>query len=131
MAKQSFQEYVASVNASAFMFDEPTAADNRPNSSAKKSLGAKAKKLLEQIQGLNGIQAELLLGLVSGEWALVSAEKEHFAVQKDSISWAIIGLDPEAEEHHVNLELTACSCEDCRFRGRTCKHIIALKGIHR
>lgn len=123
-----FEKFVASVNANGFHYDAPTGALKAEKA---KAIPAKHRKLLDAAKELTSVQIDLILGVMSGEWAWVTAGKEHFAVQLSSDIWSIIGLDAEAEEHHVYRDLSACSCEDNKFRGRICKHILALRGIHR
>lgn len=70
---------------------------------------------------------QVLCDLLSGHRAMLVVKGEPYAVRFAPTGATFQVLDFSAAEH------TAlggrCSCEDSRFRGRVCKHILALEEL--
>lgn len=82
------------------------------------------KKLKDTLVGLDMHRAQLMLDLLTGTRALVAG----FAVRRAGTVWDVQGLHPGAMLHSVLLDSSACSCPDNKFRGHTCKHMLAIRG---
>lgn len=91
---------------------------------AKKPKVKLRKDLQRLVDRAKGCDTALLVDLVEGRAFLVAG----FVVKRTKDGWCIHGLDKGAAEHTVSLDLSMCSCPDCKFRERDCKHIRALKG---
>ncbi len=96
----------------------------------KKPKGAKRKhRLLKIAEGLNMERVDQLLALLKGEAQIVIVKGRTYTVQKSVLGWEVQDAAAGSHKHTVNHELTACSCEDNKFRGHLCKHIDVLRRV--
>ena len=113
--KQSMAALLAEVNASAFLGKDVK---------APKVRGTKLHKLTVKALRLTPLQLETLLEIQAGTMAVIGG---FAAKQNESGMWIVRGTDEDAEEHKVAADLSACTCQDHKYRGRTCKHMKALR----
>lgn len=118
-----FERLVARVMQTAFIA-EPTASAATP-----KKRVLKRHRLLKKLDSMTEEQKQLLLLLLSEKVSTVSMHGESYAYRRSDQGWLVRSLHDGEPEHTVFLDFSACSCQDNRFRGRTCKHMVALKGV--
>lgn len=115
-----FEKLVAKVMSTAFMA-EPTVVPG-----PKK---VKKHKLTKKVENMTTEQQEMLLLLLSEKLSMVTMRGETYAYRRVGVDWVVRSLHDGEPEHTVLADFSACSCQDCRFRGRVCKHILALKEV--
>lgn len=99
-----------------FVFDE---VKKPPRRRKRHRLAARAEQLTEE-------QLVVLVRLLEGEMLLCTVGGKSYAVDRVPVGWWVRGLGPDDEEHTVSEDLSACSCQDFRFRNRRCKHLEAV-----
>ena len=113
------KKFLAQVNATAYLpplTPEEKEADKEARKPKRHRLVKKAEELCD---------TELLAELLSGVRTLVSG----YAVKRTELGWVLRATASKSVDHTVTLDLAACSCEDCRFRERECKHIRLLRSF--
>lgn len=101
--------------------DDNTAQVKSP--SRRRSVGV--DRLIRAMASMTVDQLEVYLALAEGRMALVDG----LAFRVVPLGWTVHGVDAKAEEHTVLKDLSSCTCQDNRFRGRECKHIKALRKL--
>lgn len=81
--------------------------------------------LLDRLDTLPQPKLRLLHDLLEGTRFQLGG----YAVAKTVFGWAMESVTDGYGEHNINAALTDCSCEDCRFRQRECKHILMLRKL--
>jgi hypothetical protein len=67
---------------------------------------------------------EALTALIDGRGALLG----RMVIERTALGWLVRLMDEDAEGPHTVIDdLSACSCQDNRFRRRECKHMKALR----
>ena len=115
-----FEKLVAGVMSKAFI-EEPTY--------VKRPKQPKKHRLTKKIDLLTPEQQELLLLLLKEKLAMVTVKGETYAYRRSEGGWVVRSLHDGEPEHTVLADFSACSCQDCRFRGRVCKHMTALREV--
>lgn len=116
-----FERLVAKVMSTAYM-QEPTVAP-------KVKKPKKKHRLAKKVDNMSKEQQEMLLLLLSEKLAMITIKGETYAYRRSEAGWLIRSMTDGEPEHTVTADFTACSCQDCRYRGRLCKHILALKEV--
>ena len=119
-----FERLVARVMSTAYL-EAPTVL---PGQKAPKK--QKPHRLVKKLDTMSDEQKEVLLLLLSGKLATMTVKGETYAYRRSDAGWLIRSLHDGEPEHTVLEDFSACSCQDCRFRGRVCKHMTALKEVH-
>ena len=83
----------------------------------------KDSRLFKLAERLTAEQLAVVIALIDGRAAYLGK----LAVRPCAAGWTVHGFDDDAEEHTVLADLSACTCQDNRYRGRECKHLKALK----
>lgn len=117
-----FERLVAGVMAKAFMA-EPTAAG------IKKQKAPKKHRIAKKLDNMTSAQQEVLLLLLKEKLAMITVKGETYAYRRSEAGYLIRSLHDGEPEHTVAIDFSACSCADCKFRGRVCKHMTALKEV--
>jgi hypothetical protein len=120
---KTLEQLVSECNVNGFVPPE-----HEPNRSSRK-LTRKQRKLLEAAEYFNAKQMDALMALLRGDAVLATVRGESYAVRRSGESWNLQGLGADSAEHTV-LD-GECSCQDCRFRGNVCKHILAVRRLQR
>jgi hypothetical protein len=120
---ETYEQLLARVQGSAF-FMPAEKVPGAPKAGKLKKLPKPLRKLLANAANLSDVQLQLLTKLLAGEARLAG----NYAVERTEAGWRVEALQGGDGGHTVNLELTECSCPDCRFRERQCKHIKLLLG---
>lgn len=118
-----FERLVARVMSTAFI-GTPTII---PKVKVKKQ---KKHRLTKRLANMSKEQKELLLLLISEKVAMITIKGETYAYRRIPDGWIIRSLYDGSPEHTVLTDFSACSCQDCHYRGKICKHILALREIH-
>lgn len=119
-----FERLVAQVMSTAFL-EEPT-----PKAKvAKPKVKGKKHRIVKKLDSMTDEQKELLLLLLSEKLSMVVLHGETYAYRRSATGWLVRSLHDGEPEHTVLVDFSACSCQDCRFRGRVCKHMTALKEV--
>lgn len=125
--KETFEQLVARANANSFFL--PEVVDSKPKkriAGGKKKLHRVAKKALD----LTAKQLELLVEIARGRQFALAIGGVQYSVRKlKPGAWQITSLCKDSHEYSVTLDPPACTCPDCAFRDRECKHILALKEL--
>lgn len=116
-----FEKLVAGVMANAFMAELTVA--------AKQQRKSKKHRLAKKLGSMSSEQQEVLLLLLSEKLATISVKGETYAYRRSDAGYVVRSLHDGEPEHTVLLDFSACSCQDCRFRGKACKHMVALKEV--
>jgi hypothetical protein len=112
---ESYEAFVARANScSFFCFDE------KPKQRKRKS---KAQKLIEN---MGARELDILLSVLNKQAELVVIGGASYAISRDGERWRVRATS--ADNDYV-VENGKCSCRDCRFRERDCKHVEAIRGI--
>lgn len=119
-----FEKLVAGVMANAFMCD-PVATTLQPKRPKKQ----KKHRLAKKLDNMTPEQKELLLLLLSEKIAMLTVKGETYAYRRSDTGYLVRSLHDGEPEHTVTTDFSACSCADCKFRGRVCKHMVALKEV--
>jgi hypothetical protein len=114
-----FEKLVAKVMSNAFI--EPLV--SVPKKQTKKH------RLTKKIEQMSVEQQELLLLLLKEKLSMLTVHGETYVYRRSNAGWVIRSLQEGEPEHTVLLDFSACSCADCKFRGNTCKHMVALKEV--
>ena len=114
----TFQELVRQANSNSFFEPDRSTVHKQPKS--------KQHKLVSAASELSADQLELLRELASGARALVRCAGDAYACKRTPYGWTLRALHAGARDHNVNVDCSACSCEDHTFRKRTCKHMEGL-----
>ena len=118
------EKLVARVMSTAFIEPvTPTAVVKKPKPKGKKH------RITRRLDAMSDEQKELLLLLLSEKLATVTVKGETYCYRRSDAGWVIRSLHDGEPEHTVLLDFSACSCPDCRFRGRVCKHMTVLQGV--
>lgn len=117
-----FEKLVAKVMSNAFMA-APTPVVKPKQKKQKKH------RLIRRLENMSKEQKDMLLLLLNEKVAMVTIKGETYAYRRSTDGWVIRSLHDGEPEHIVVEDFSACSCQDCRFRGNICKHILALKEI--
>lgn len=117
-----FERLVTGVMANAFMGEPSVSATPRRK-------GVKKHRLTKKLDNMSSEQQELLLLLLYEKLAMITVKGETYAYRRSEAGYLIRSLHDGEPEHTVTVDFSSCSCEDCRFRGRTCKHMHALKEV--
>ncbi len=117
-----FERYVASVMRNAFMA-EPTVVAKPKQKKVKKH------RLTKKLANMSEEQKQLLLLLLTEKVARVTIKGESYVYRRSSDGWLIRSLHDGEPEHTVTADFSACSCQDCKYRGRICKHMTVLKEV--
>lgn len=117
-----FEKLVAKVMSNAFMGVPTVVAKPK----AKK---IKKHRLTKKLSNMSKEQQEMLLLLLSEKLAMITIKGETYAYRRSPDGWLVRSMHDGEPEHTVTPDFSACSCQDCRFRGKICKHILALKEI--
>lgn len=118
-----FEKLVAGVMSTAFV-EEPT---QKPKGVKKRKV--KLHPMTKKLDRMSEEQRGLLLLLLSEKLSTVCVRGETYAYRRSDAGWVIRSLHDGEPEHTVLLDFSACSCQDCRFRGKVCKHMVALKEV--
>lgn len=76
---------------------------------------------------LTPAQVQLLIALLKSERALVYLSGVPYAVRRTPDGWSVRGLGPADIDYYMDAELASCTCPDSKFRGRQCKHAMAVR----
>lgn len=117
-----FERLVAGVMANAFM-GEPSF----PATQGKKA--PKKHRITKKLDNMSPEQQEMLLLLLKEKLAMITVKGETYAYRRVETGYLIRSLHDGEPEHTVAADFSACSCADCKFRGRICKHMIALRQV--
>lgn len=115
-----FERLVARVMANAFMA-EPTPLPKTPKS--------KKHRIVKKVEQMTDDQKQLLFLLLKEKLHLMVVKGETYAYRRVDAGWVVRSLHDGEPEHTVLADFSACSCQDCRFRGKICKHMTALKEV--
>lgn len=116
------EKLVARVMSTAFI--EPV------TSVPKASKKSKKKAINRKLETMTREQQELLWLLLNEKLSRIVVHGETYVYRRSETGdWIIRSLAPGEPEHTVLADFSACSCQDCRFRGRVCKHMVALKEV--
>lgn len=91
------------------------------DSAAKPAKPRKEHKLVKLARRLTPDQLQQLVGLLDGSSALVTLVGESYTVAKEGDGYRVQATGAGSPSHFVTKG--TCSCEDHRFRGRSCKHM--------
>lgn len=116
-----FERLVAKVMSSAYIADVP--------SGPKQPKQPKKHRLTKKLDQMSEEQKQALLLLLSEQFATMTVHGETYAYRRSDVGWLIRSLHDGEPEHTVAADFSACSCQDCKFRGKVCKHMTALKGV--
>ena len=83
------------------------------------------KKLATALANFNSEQLQVVAAVMEGRMAVASG----CAFRIAPLGWYVHSFDSDSVEHTVTKDLASCSCGDNRFRGRTCKHLQALRKV--
>lgn len=112
------RKLVADVNASAFLMGDDVPVPSRKGE----------HRLVKLVRNkFTRQQTELLIDLLEGEAALIVVHGEQYAVRFRKRCYMVCGLELDSEEHTVDRTVTSCSCPDCVYRKRDCKHVLAIR----
>ena len=117
------QRLVARANTGELAAVTPEPNARRPKTRMK----AKHRRLLAQAKGLSPEDLQHLLQMLQDGAVSVSVDGELYLLRKDGDGWSVKAFHPEAPEYTVLNE--ACTCEDCKYRSNTCKHIAAVRRL--
>ena len=88
--------------------------------------GRKRHRFAKRAEQLTTDQLAVLVRLLEGDAVLCTVGGRSYAVSRVPLGWMVRGLEASDTEHTVLEDLSACSCQDNRFRGRRCKHLEAV-----
>jgi hypothetical protein len=112
--RETFEQLIARMNASAYM-------DYQPKVKPPKAKGP--RRLVKVAESLPPDQAQLLLELLEGRWAL----SRGLAVRREGATWVVRKLEAGAVEYIV--DGGACTCPDYKFRAHRCIHVLATEAL--
>lgn len=116
-----FEKLVAKVMSTAYL--EP------PSAAPRQAKPVKKHRFLKKLDNMSKEQQELLVLLLSEKVATITLHGETYAWRRSDAGFVVRSLHDGEPEHTVLADFSACSCQDNRFRGRTCKHMAALKEV--
>lgn len=104
------------------MFDFSDSGPKRGKQRKKHRIVARAEHLTEG-------QLESLVALLESRAMLCTIGGRSYTVSRGNLGWKVRGLDSGDTEHTVLEDLSACSCQDFRFREHRCKHLEAVSRV--
>lgn len=121
--KMTYHQLVAHVNARSHFVEDLATQHDGLHRAPRDKLSKDARRMLKIAKMLEDLQC--LRDLVKRDRVPVLIHGELYGVKRTKFGWSLLSLD--GHERQLNVNASSCSCEDNRFRNRTCKHMEALK----
>lgn len=123
--KEPIEVFLARVRANSFLDNQDVPVPPGPPRPSQKP---RKTKIVRMVEKYTYEQLALAMDILEGRRARLNCGDDTYAVKKlEDGAFSIVGLDTDTHEYFV--KDGQCTCEDCKFRKRECKHLRAIRSI--